>query len=252
MTLEGRGPLWHERDISHSSVERVIAPDATAALDFALDRMAEVVDRLLVYPEAMRANLDRLGGLIHSQRVLLAITQAGMSREDAYRAVQRVAMPVFDGKGRFRDHFMVDKEVMRYVSPERLDARVRRYLSHQARRHDLPPRVPLDLRNRERLMAIDGTWSADMETPMGMQTISLQLASAGTTLTGKMSGSGRSVELFDGHVDGNKARNKRESSNLSLLAIRYPFVYLPRLLIGEPDKFAARMGQVESTLPNRF
>ncbi len=81
--------LWHERDISHSSVERVIAPDATIALDFALGRLAGVVETLLVYPEAMRANLERLGGLVHSQRVLLALTQAGMSREDAYAAVQR-------------------------------------------------------------------------------------------------------------------------------------------------------------------
>jgi adenylosuccinate lyase len=114
--------LWHERDISHSSVERVIAPDTTVALDFALDRLAGVIDKLVVYPEAMRANLDRLGGLVHSQRVLLALTQAGMSREDAYRAVQRNAMPVWEGKGRFRDLLMADKEVMRYLSPERLDA----------------------------------------------------------------------------------------------------------------------------------
>ncbi len=77
--------LWHERDISHSSVERVIAPDATIALDFALARLAGLVDRLVVYPERMRANLESLGGLVNSQRVLLALTQAGMSREDAYR-----------------------------------------------------------------------------------------------------------------------------------------------------------------------
>ncbi len=89
---------WHERDISHSSVERVIAPDATIALDFALARAAGLVDKLVVYPEAMRANLDRLGGLVHSQRVLLALTQAGMSREDAYRAVQRT--PCRSGKAR--------------------------------------------------------------------------------------------------------------------------------------------------------
>jgi adenylosuccinate lyase len=114
--------LWHERDISHSSVERVIAPDATIALDFALDRLAGVVDKLIVYPAAMRANLDRLGGLVHSQRVLLALTQAGMSREDAYSAVQRNAMLVWDGKGRFSDLLMADKEVMRYLSPERLEA----------------------------------------------------------------------------------------------------------------------------------
>jgi adenylosuccinate lyase len=94
--------LWHERDISHSSVERVIAPDATIALDFALSRLAGLVDRLVVYPEAMRANLDRLGGLIHSQRVMLALTRKGMSREDAYAAVQRHAMAVWEGRGSFQ------------------------------------------------------------------------------------------------------------------------------------------------------
>src|SRR5213082_2870720 len=86
--------LWHERDISHSSVERGIAPDATVHLDFALRRLAGVVDRLVVYPENMAKNLDRLGGLVHSQRVLLALTQKGMSREASYAAVQRNAMKV--------------------------------------------------------------------------------------------------------------------------------------------------------------
>ena len=114
--------LWHERDISHSSVERVIAPDATIALDFALSRLAEVVDKLVVYPAAMRANLDRLGGLVHSQRVLLALTQAGMNREDAYRAVQRNAMPVWEGKGRFLDLLKADKEVTRHLTPQQLEA----------------------------------------------------------------------------------------------------------------------------------
>jgi adenylosuccinate lyase len=114
--------LWHERDISHSSVERVIAPDTTIALDFALSRLAGVVDKLLIYPEAMRRNLDRLGGLVHSQRVLLALTQAGMSREDAYRAVQRNAMPVWDGKGRFIDLLKADKEVMRHLTSQELEA----------------------------------------------------------------------------------------------------------------------------------
>jgi adenylosuccinate lyase len=114
--------LWHERDISHSSVERVIAPDATIALDFALWRLAGVVDKLVIHPEAMRRNLDRLGGLVHSQRVLLALTQAGMSREDAYRAVQRNAMPVWDGKGRFIDLLKADKDVMRHVTPQQLEA----------------------------------------------------------------------------------------------------------------------------------
>ena len=114
--------LWHERDISHSSVERVIAPDTTVALDFALARLAQVVDKLVVYPEAMRANLDKLGGLVHSQRVLLALTQAGMSREDAYRAVQRNAMPVWDGKGRFLDLLKADPEVTRHLPAAQLEA----------------------------------------------------------------------------------------------------------------------------------
>jgi adenylosuccinate lyase len=91
--------LWHERDISHSSVERNIGPDATIGLNFALARLTGVVDKLIVYPETMQANLDKLGGLIHSQRVLLALTQKGMSREDSYAAVQRNAMPVWlEGK----------------------------------------------------------------------------------------------------------------------------------------------------------
>ncbi len=114
--------LWHERDISHSSVERVIAPDTTVALDFALARLAQVVDQLVVHPEAMRANLDKLGGLVHSQRVLLALTPAGMSREDAYRAVQRNAMPVWDGKGRFLDLLKADAEVMRHLTQPQLEA----------------------------------------------------------------------------------------------------------------------------------
>jgi len=103
--------LWHERDISHSSVERVFAPDATIALDFALARLTGVVAKLLVYPEAMRANLERLGGLIHSQRVLLALTQAGMSREDAYAAVQRNAMKVWGEGADFLSLLQADPEV---------------------------------------------------------------------------------------------------------------------------------------------
>ena len=114
--------LWHERDISHSSVERVIAPDTTIALDFALTRLADVVDKLVVYPAAMRANLDRLGGLVHSQRVLLALTQAGMSRENAYRAVQRNAMPVWEGKGRFLDLLKADKDIAKHLAPAKLEA----------------------------------------------------------------------------------------------------------------------------------
>jgi adenylosuccinate lyase len=114
--------LWHERDISHSAVERVTAPDTTIALDFALARLTGVVEKLVVYPEAMRRNLDRLGGLVHSQRVLLALTQAGMSREDAYRAVQRNAMPVWEGKGQFLDLLKADKEIARHLTPEQLAA----------------------------------------------------------------------------------------------------------------------------------
>ncbi len=113
--------LWHERDISHSSVERVFAPDATIGLDFALGRLTGVVDKLLVYPDAMQKNLDRLGGLVHSQRVLLALTQAGMSREDAYVAVQRNAMKVWAGKGRFSDLLKKDKEVAAKLTAKTLD-----------------------------------------------------------------------------------------------------------------------------------
>jgi len=114
--------LWHERDISHSSVERVNAPDATIALDFALARLAAVIDKLIVYPEAMKRNLEKLGGLHNSQRVLLALTQAGMSREDAYRAVQRNAMPVWEGKGEFRALLKADPEVAKHLKPAVIDA----------------------------------------------------------------------------------------------------------------------------------
>ncbi len=112
--------LWHERDISHSAVERVIAPDATIALDFALVRLADLIERLVVYPENMRANLERYGGLVHSQRVLLALTQAGMSREDAYRLVQRHAMKVFREDGDFLASLESDAEVGKYLPPRRL------------------------------------------------------------------------------------------------------------------------------------
>ncbi|MBL8771218.1 MAG: adenylosuccinate lyase [Phenylobacterium sp.] len=103
--------LWHERDISHSSVERGIAPDATVHLDFALRRLANVVQRLVIYPENMARNLDRLGGLVHSQRVLLALTQKGLSREASYAAVQRNAMKVWRGEGAFLDFLKADPEV---------------------------------------------------------------------------------------------------------------------------------------------
>jgi adenylosuccinate lyase len=113
--------LWHERDISHSSVERVFGPDATIALDFALHRMASVIENLLVYPEHMRANLDRLGGLVYSQRVLLALTQAGISREDAYRLVQQNAMQVWQDGGDFLSLLKADPEVSEKVDAETLE-----------------------------------------------------------------------------------------------------------------------------------
>ncbi len=112
--------LWHERDISHSSVERMIGPDATITLDFALVRLTNVVENLVVYPERMQANLDKLGGLVHSQRVLLALTQAGVSREDAYRLVQRNAMPVWRGEGQFLELLKADEEVV--LSDDDLEA----------------------------------------------------------------------------------------------------------------------------------
>jgi len=113
--------LWHERDISHSSVERMIGPDATVTLDFALVRLTGVIDNLLVYPENMQKNLDRLGGLVHSQRVLLALTQKGVSREDAYSFVQRNAMPVWRGEGDFRTLLGADPDVSAKLSPAELD-----------------------------------------------------------------------------------------------------------------------------------
>ncbi len=103
--------LWHERDISHSSVERMIGPDATVTLDFALARLAGVVDKLLIYPDNMAKNLDRLGGLVHSQRVLIALTQKGVAREDAYRLVQRNAMRVWRGEGDFLTFLKADPDV---------------------------------------------------------------------------------------------------------------------------------------------
>ncbi len=112
--------LWHERDISHSSVERGIGPDATVHLDFALQRLTGVISKLLVYPENMKRNLDRLGGLVHSQRVLLALTQKGMSREQSYAAVQRNAMPVWRGEGNFLDLLMADSEVSTHLSVDEI------------------------------------------------------------------------------------------------------------------------------------
>ncbi|WP_075215688.1 adenylosuccinate lyase [Mongoliimonas terrestris] len=119
--------LWHERDISHSSVERMIGPDATVTLDFALARLTGVVDKLLVYPERMVANMDRLGGLVHSQRILLALTQKGVSREDAYRLVQRNAMKVWDSYQQagaagvdFLDELLADAEVRAALSEDEI------------------------------------------------------------------------------------------------------------------------------------
>ena len=112
---------WHERDISHSSVERIIAPDATIALDFALARLTGLVDKLIVYPERMQANLDSLGGLVDSQRFLLALTQAGMSREDAYRLLQKHALDAWHGGARFAERLKADPEIARYLSPEAID-----------------------------------------------------------------------------------------------------------------------------------
>jgi adenylosuccinate lyase len=116
--------LWHERDISHSSVERFIGPDATITLDFALARLTSVIDKLLVYPERMQKNLDRMGGLIHSQRVLLALTQAGMSREEAYALVQRNAMKVWDSDGQLSllDLLKADPDVAQRLTPDQLEA----------------------------------------------------------------------------------------------------------------------------------
>ena len=113
--------LWHERDISHSSVERVIAPDATVALDFALVRLTGLIDRLVVYPDRMHQNLESSAGLVDSQRVLLALTQAGMSREAAYAAVQRHAMAAWHGDGRFDDLLKQDAQIVRFLDPQAID-----------------------------------------------------------------------------------------------------------------------------------
>jgi adenylosuccinate lyase len=114
--------LWHERDISHSSVERMIGPDATVTLDFALARMAGVIEKLVIYPENMRANLDRLGGLVHSQRVLIALTQKGVAREDAYRLVQRNAMRVWQERGDFLALLKADPDISKSMTAAELEA----------------------------------------------------------------------------------------------------------------------------------
>ena len=133
--------LWHERDISHSSVERMIGPDATVTLDFALARLTGVIDKLLVYPDNMLKNMNKFRGLVHSQRVLLALTQAGVSREDAYRLVQRNAMKVWEEGADFLEELLADPEVTRGAARSRNPRKVRSRLSHQACRHDLPQGV---------------------------------------------------------------------------------------------------------------
>jgi adenylosuccinate lyase len=113
--------LWHERDISHSSAERMIGPDATVTLDFALIRLAGLIDKLLIYPQNMQKNLDRLGGLVHSQRLLIALTQKGASREDAYRFVQRNAMPVWRGEGDFQTLLKQDPDVKKFLNDAEIE-----------------------------------------------------------------------------------------------------------------------------------
>ncbi|MBM3513553.1 MAG: adenylosuccinate lyase, partial [Alphaproteobacteria bacterium] len=113
--------LWHERDISHSSVERVIGPDATITLDFALARLTGVIDKLVVYPDAVARNLNMMGGLVFSQRVLLALTQAGVSREDAYVLVQRNAMKVWNEGGQLLDRLKADPDVTAKLKPNQLE-----------------------------------------------------------------------------------------------------------------------------------
>jgi adenylosuccinate lyase len=113
--------LWHERDISHSSVERYIGPDATITLDFALMRLANVMEKLVVYPERMKQNLERTSGLVHSQRVLLALTQAGLSREDSYKVVQRNAMRAWNGEATLLDLLKADKDVTAVLKPQELE-----------------------------------------------------------------------------------------------------------------------------------
>jgi adenylosuccinate lyase len=127
--------LWHERDISHSSVERMIGPDATVTLDFALDRLAGIIEQLVVYPEKMRNNLETLGGLVHSERVLLALVQKGLAREEAYKLVQRNAMKAWAGEGDFIDLLKRDRDVTPKIRESELDALFD--LSHHLRHVDM-------------------------------------------------------------------------------------------------------------------
>ena len=114
--------LWHERDISHSSNERIIAPDAMIGLDFCLNRLAGIIEKLLIYPENMLANLNRLKGLIFSQRVMLALVDLGLKREEAYKLTQRNAMKVWAGEGTFKDLLEADSDVMNVITKEQLEA----------------------------------------------------------------------------------------------------------------------------------
>ena len=132
--------LWHERDISHSSVERMIGPDATVTLDFALARLTGMMEKLVVYPETMDKNLNKFRGLVHSQRVLLALTQAGVSREDAYRLVQRNAMKVWEEGADFLEELLGDKDCARRTFGRRDSRKIRSRLPHQACGHDLRAR----------------------------------------------------------------------------------------------------------------
>ncbi|MDL1872222.1 adenylosuccinate lyase [Deltaproteobacteria bacterium PRO3] len=115
-------PLWHERDISHSSVERVIGPDATVTLDFMLGRLTHLLENLVVYPKRMRENLEKLGGLVHSQQVLLALVESGMKREDAYAVVQRLAMRVWETRENYAALLKQDEQVRKHLSPKEIDA----------------------------------------------------------------------------------------------------------------------------------
>jgi adenylosuccinate lyase len=114
--------LWHERDISHSSVERVFAPDATIALDFAITRMTGIIDNLLIYPEKMKENMDKLKGLVNSQQVLLKLTQSGFNREEAYLLIQDVAMKVWDGKGTFLSLLTKHKKINQNLKAGELES----------------------------------------------------------------------------------------------------------------------------------
>jgi adenylosuccinate lyase len=114
--------LWHERDISHSAVERVFAPDATIALDFALTRLTTMMKNLLIYPDRMRKNIDALGGVVYSQRVLLGLTQAGLSREDAYKKVQAAAMQVWEKGGHFKDYVLKDNDIVVALGKDKIDS----------------------------------------------------------------------------------------------------------------------------------